>query len=161
MISDVRDVMVSFYFYLNYNKSPSPLRREMRRISDSFLMDRRIDRFLRHHVPRWKSHVQAWQHSGQITHLLRYRDLLQNTANELADAIDSLGVTVDRARIDEAVRRFTFEALSGGRERGETDNRAFYRRGVVGDHVNYLNQPHLDYIMRECADVLDQFRFLE
>jgi hypothetical protein len=102
IVRDPRDVVVSQYHYL----------RKLRRISDEFPMDAFLDRFLagdlKLHLGSWGQNVGSWlaarAHSPGFL-LLRYEDLLSDTARELKRVAEFIGLPVDSSIISAAVER--------------------------------------------------------
>jgi hypothetical protein len=64
---------------------------------------------------------------------VRYEDMLDSAAPELARLCEFLGAESDRATIARCVELNRFERVTKGRRRGEEDSTAFLRSGVVGD----------------------------
>jgi hypothetical protein len=104
IVRDPRDVAVSFYFY---NIKVGVL-------SDGYPMDEFIDRFLAAHTVdyadlfgSWEDHTLSWlrlRRGKPGYRLVRYEDLLANTATELRSLVDLLQVDAQPERIERAVR---------------------------------------------------------
>ena len=108
VVRDPRDVALSQYHYL----------RKLRKIDDEFPLDSFIDRFLAGELKRdlgsWGENVGSWlaarhHHPGFL--LLRYEDLLANTARELTRVANFGGFPADPERIAQAVERSSADKM--------------------------------------------------
>jgi hypothetical protein len=61
--------------------------------------------------------------------------------------LEHLGVDSSESSVESCVKAGSFEKLSGGRKRGETDAKSFYRSGTVGDWQNHLDAN----VARQCC----------
>ncbi len=102
LVRDPRDVALAQYEHL----------RQLRGINDEFPMEDFIERFLTgeldRHFGSWGENVGSWlatrsRYSGFL--LLRYEDLLENTARELTRVAEFAGLPAIPARISQAVER--------------------------------------------------------
>jgi len=80
----------------------------------------------------------AWAASQNVT-IVRYETLVDSPAEELRRILHALGTRGDAGLIDDAVRRYSFEKLSGGRRRGDVDATSHYRRGIAGEWRSTLD----------------------
>ncbi|MFC2023764.1 sulfotransferase domain-containing protein [Chloroflexota bacterium] len=145
LVRDGRDVMVSYFCYLHQTRWT--LRRKGLLLMDSVLHGTDgFQRFLSQHVPRWAKHVES--HVVGADHLLRYEDLLVAPVEELAALFRQMNLPVERDLVEHAVDLFSFENLSGGRQRGTEVQRAFFRKGVSGDWRKWFSERHLQIFMR-------------
>jgi hypothetical protein len=70
---------------------------------------------------------------------VRYEDLLDAAAPEIARLCEFLGADPDPAAVSRCVEENRFERLSRGRSRGVEDSTVFMRRGVAGDWRRVMN----------------------
>jgi len=56
-----------------------------------------------------------------------------------------LGIYRNNKGLRQTIIRNNFRSASG-RKNGEEVSFAFRRKGIVGDHVNYINKKNLEYI---------------
>lgn len=85
----------------------------------------------------WSAWVKAW--TARDVFFIRYEDFNRDAATQLKKVADYLEVSWTDEQIKETMDVLSFENLSEGRrKRGELQNSAFYRRGVVGDYKNYF-----------------------
>lgn len=85
------------------------------------------------------------------THIVRYEDLHSTPDTELTDLFKFLDVAVTDETISAAIEAGDFKKFSGGRTRGEEDNSAQFRKGIVGDWQNY-EDTDIDTIFRQFAN---------
>ncbi|HYU45811.1 MAG TPA: sulfotransferase domain-containing protein [Terriglobales bacterium] len=117
VVRDPRDVALSQYHYL----------RKLRKIDDKFPLDSFIDRFLAGQLKRelgsWGENVGSWvaarhRHPGFL--LLRYEDLLAETARELTRVAHFGGFPADPERVSQAVERSSADRMrKSEKEQGE------------------------------------------
>ncbi len=70
---------------------------------------------------------------------VRYEDLLASGSRELARICEFLEVDASESIVERCLSENSFERLTGGRERGVEDPRAFFRLGVAGDWRRIFN----------------------
>ncbi len=136
IVRDPRDVAVSAYHYyqnVRHQQGPDPSERRNNccRAYVSFKGN------LLAVAREWPEHTRAWLDVDGIA-VIRYEDLLTDTVASIFRLADKLKIEVDVPAVEESVRHFTFESLSGGRIRGQTQNNSFFRKGVSGDYRNYF-----------------------
>jgi len=64
---------------------------------------------------------------------LRYEDLLADTPGQARRLLEFIGADARREIVGRCVEASSFEAMSGGRRRGEEDVTSFVRKGAAGD----------------------------
>ncbi len=138
IVRDPRDVATSAMFHLGKH-DPRP--------KDEF-----VERFI---TQSWKAHIEAAiaaeKSLGPGTFLnIRYEDFHSDESSVLKKCLQLVGVDSSDEMIAACSQAGSFEKLSGGRKRGETDSNSFYRSGMVGDWKN-----HLDAVVtqRACAKI--------
>lgn len=72
-------------------------------------------------------------------HEVRYEDLAADPAKALAGVFGFMGADASDAVVRRCIDAAAFEKLSGGRQRGETDQGSFYRKGIAGDWRNHFD----------------------
>jgi hypothetical protein len=70
---------------------------------------------------------------------VRYEDLHSNPDPVIRKCLMHLGVDASERMVQTCRDAGSFEKLSGGRQRGETDNNSFFRNGQVGDWKNHID----------------------
>ena len=131
VVRDLRDTLVSLYFSVRYSHAPDPGVDQVRAHLEApaeegmlYLLDRKL--------PYCAAIQQTWLEAGEP--LIRFEDLLERDLEILEPLLTRtcpLGLPAEQVR--EAVLACRFEALTGGRRRGEEDTRSHERKGVAGD----------------------------
>jgi hypothetical protein len=86
----------------------------------------------------WPLHTLSWlSYEGART--FKYEDLHADCEGTLRKIVDYLEVDVSTDLLKQSVALFSFEKLSGGREKGEEKSYSFFRKGIVGDHKHRLS----------------------
>jgi hypothetical protein len=155
---DPRDVAVSYFFFQWFNL---PI----------FLNKKYVFHII--HVPvvrffiwkmtllltgyNWNMHSVSWY--AQNIHLVRYEDLIANTYLELNMICEKLNLDQDKFILNNAIDNFTFNKLSGGRPSGKEDKYHFFRKGIVGDYLNYFDWFDLWVIKLFCKKTMKIFNY--
>lgn len=92
-------------------------------------------------------------------HHLRYEDLIADEPAALRSVFGFLGVGVDDAILAACSEAGRFEALSGGRLRGEADNTSFFRRGEAGAWRSELDGRAAEFLTDEVVEVMTAFGY--
>lgn len=114
-----------------------------------------------------KIFAQSWAHAVHLglafqskyperCFLISYEDLHIDIDDSLMKIFKFLNVQVTPDIIRRSQEAASFEKLSGGRKRGEEDQRSFFRKGIIGDWNNYFDdkciaifQEHSDELLRQ------------
>jgi len=95
LVRDPRDVMISYWYH--------------RKRDGNIPEDYSLSDFIRHEkygVKQWKNHTESWIKNikdGQMVHLFRYEDFLNNTQTELHRFMDLLGIEVEESNLSKAI----------------------------------------------------------
>lgn len=162
IIRDPRDVAISYASYFARSIDRAIL--EMGR-SDAATDGRKGPAFTL--MGAWSEHVESWTadpHPGLL--IVRYEDMLSDTAAELKRIAQFLNQPTDRARIRRAVKATRFETLKAAEKRGrfrETATTAdrFFRSGKAGEWRNVLTPEQAARIEADHGDVMRRFGYLE
>lgn len=130
-VRDPRDQIISGYWFLR-NRPLHPVH--------NMAMDLSLHEFITIEldpataaIPRlaW---LRSWLANRDPTKslIVRYEDLLTNTAGQLQSCFDFLGIDVDPTVVDSIVEQNSFQAKAG-RSPGTEDTSAFRRKGVAGE----------------------------
>ncbi|MEM1344066.1 MAG: sulfotransferase domain-containing protein [Pseudomonadota bacterium] len=118
------------------------------------------------YLGRWSEHVLGWSETRAFPVLvLRYEDMLSAPHTTFAKALTKLGVPLDEARLDKAVRFSSFETLSaqesteGFIERSPHSAR-FFRSGRAGEGRERLPADLIARIEAEQAPAMRRFGYL-
>jgi Sulfotransferase family len=83
-----------------------------------------------------------------------YEDLIKDERVQLQRCARFLGVDASESAIDACVASGSFEQRSGGRARGQKDNKAFFRSGTVGDWRSHLDESTAAELCAPIADLM-------
>jgi len=137
IIRDGRDVCVSGWFHNQRKGGPN----FQQRFPD---MNKYIHYTITQH---WLPYIQKAREFGQKYpdryFELKYEDMHSDTAGHIASMVKFLGVDTSASSIEKCVKGGSFKSLTGGRELGEEDNQSFFRKGIVGDWRNHLDDTNI------------------
>jgi len=158
---DILDTAVSKILYLRRDKPMKVLQRlkdleDMRKqFGNHKLGDKRyINLFIKtphfkHIVKNWKLYNDGYEHPNYM--LFTYELLHRRRLFVMKNISNFIGVKRNNKQLRQVIVRNNFQSTSG-RKPGEEDNRAFRRKGIVGDYKNYINKENIDYIMKLVKD---------
>ena len=133
VVRDPRDVAVSYSFFFDVD-----LEEAADELSDVDLVLPASRFQFRQKLLGWSGHVRSWLDQRSVpVHVVRYEDLLTDTAGELRRALEFVGVHASSEEIAASVRHSAFaelrrqEAERGFRERGARAQ-MFFREGRAG-----------------------------
>ncbi len=143
IVRDPRDVATSALFHLGKDTKQSK--------------EEYVDAFINR---SWRGSVEAALEAektlGSETFLnVRYEDLHADPEQTIRRCLTHLEVDASEETIVACREAGSFELLSGGRRRGETDPNSFYRNGQTGDWKNHLDS---DLVKRCCTPVAGLMR---
>lgn len=153
---DLRDVAVSNYFYV---------RRTNWHPEYPHYADRSIEEGLRIFAERtlvaYAEWVRSWHRNLDPTLglMLRYEDLLADTAGNMTEVAGHFGLDGSPDRIEEIVRAHDFRRLSAGRDRGQERSGSFFRKGVAGDWRNHFTPELSEQVKGMIGDFLIEFGY--
>ncbi|MGA3092591.1 MAG: sulfotransferase domain-containing protein [Terriglobales bacterium] len=146
IVRDPRDVVVSQYHY----------HRKIRKIEDDSPLEKFVARFLAGETcphGSWGQNVGTWLYTSQgDPHflMLRYEDLIADTAGELAKVVDFLHFSVSREQVAQAVERSSADNMrklereqpdKNGLMRGSRKDLSFVRAASSGGWRTGLPAP--------------------
>ena len=137
---DLRDVAVSHYFYVRR----TPWHPEHRAYRDLDVREG-LEHFCETLLRPFAEWIEGWhQHADErLARIVRYEDLLEDALGELCTLKDHFGIATDYEEVKSIQEAHSFSRMSGGRERGSSDQGSFVRKGVSGDWKNHFT-PRLE-----------------
>jgi hypothetical protein len=141
IVRDPRDVIISYYYYLNNSSNGSI---EMSSVIDKVLKE-------------WAEHLSFYKNVPN-TSFIKYEDLLQNSLNALNNLFETMEIAVDENVLKSAIEIFSFENMSG-RKAGIEDKESFFRKGVIGDWKNYIDENEITRIKSKVGDLMKIFDY--
>ncbi len=132
VIRDLRDALVSYYFSMRYSHPLiTDYVRQRRQDLQGVAAEEGLLRLLSGPLTHFAKIQRSWLDTG--VEILRYEDLLGDTAAGLRRMARIAELPVSERRIRAVVRLNAFERMSGGRRRGQENPHSFFRKGVAGD----------------------------
>ena len=147
MMRDPRDQLISRVFHI---------RRDENHIWHEHLKESSLDEAIelciegREGLPGTRTMVelsQSWFNSEIEIIVVRYEKLVDDPQIELSKVLEYLEMNLPDGLISAIIKRNQFDRLSRGRKfwdksrrRGQADPRSHFRKGIVGDWTNYLNE---------------------
>jgi hypothetical protein len=105
--------------------------------------------------------TQSWINSEFELIAVRYEKLIGDPEIEFHKVLDHLRVDLSDGLVKAIIERNQFERLSAGRKfwnkarrRGQADPTSHFRKGIVGDWQNYLNEEHKAQFKEVAGDKL-------
>ncbi len=138
VIRDLRDTLVSAYFSIRFSHPISnPLMEKRRKILTSLNEEQGLMYLLEVWL-NWCGVIQqTWVDSGE--RIFRLEECMKNAHPMLLEIFRSgWKIDVDPTRLQQVIDEYSFEKLSGGRERGKEDVKSHYRKGTHGDWKNHF-----------------------
>lgn len=97
----------------------------------------------------------------RVTHV-RYEDLHaepERFTGEMLDHLSPFGVANTEAAVAACLEAGSFKKASGGRARGEAQNSAFFRKGVVGDWRELIDERLAAQVCGPAGDLMERFDY--
>jgi Sulfotransferase family len=147
IVRDPRDAATSALFHLAKD-DPRPT-------------DKYVESFI---TESWRLHVEAAvaaekQLGASVILNVRYEDMHRDDRGTIRRCLEHIGVDNSESSVELCVRSGSFEKLSGGRKRGETDSKSFYRSGTVGDWQNHLEPSLARRCCQAVKSLMDHFGY--
>jgi hypothetical protein len=152
IIRDGRDVLVSAWFN-NLRKDEKATRHRWPQFKD----------FIEYGAQEWVSEVSktrtvAKQHVERYFEL-RYEALHKDPKPILKALLEFLEVSPSSHVLDLCLQAGEFSRLAKGRQRGQEDRDAFFRKGIVGDWRNHFDANTLDTFMHYAGNLMQELSY--
>lgn len=169
LVRDGRDAMVSYYFYQQRSDRQAILWAQKRGGMERVLRRLGVDRwtrtptrssfsgFVHRYAPDWACHARTWL-ARNLTAVVRYEDLCDNPTETLSDLLDKLGAQVKPEIVQRGTDLFSFRQLSG-RQAGQEDREAFFRKGTTGDWKSHFSEHDVEYFATVAADMMERLGY--
>ncbi len=161
MMRDPRDQLISRVFHI---------RRDENHIWHEQLKESSLDEAIelciegREGLPGTRTMVeltQSWFNSEIETIVVRYEKLIFDPEIQFRSVLEYLKMNLSDGLISAIIKRNQFERLSTGRKiwdksrrRGQADPSSHFRKGIVGDWKNYLNESQKNLFKEVAGDKL-------
>jgi lipopolysaccharide transport system ATP-binding protein len=138
VVRDLRDTLVSLYFSFKFSHPTiNPVVTEWRVALRAHTEEEGLLRLMHQLLPHSATVHHSWHEAGE--RLIRYEDLLTDDLNILGEVLlGECRLDIPYERLRQAVLDCRFEKLTQGRPRGQEDQFAHERKGVVGDWRNHF-----------------------
>src|ERR1044071_7538984 len=152
VVRDPRDVIVSGYFsHLNSHPEDGwPRLRPYRKLLRSISKEEGLLREMEFIAPVLYD-MLGWDRPAAGVREIRFEELVADPKDRFCRIFRDLGLLPDRvseAALCQAVDRYTFQRLAGGRKAGEEDAAHHFRKGVPGDWRNHFTPAHTAYFKK-------------
>lgn len=155
MFRDLRDVAVSYYFYVRQ----TPWHAEYPNYKNLNVKDGLLF-FSQKMLPDYIQWIESWERGKDPLRLsITYEQLIADTKKVLTAVLDHFGITCTPKRIEEIVNQNNFKNLSGGREQGKADGKSFFRSGTSGDWMNYFDDRVKEAFKANTADFFVKYGY--
>ncbi len=164
LVRDPRDVACSFAHHM-----ASSIDTSIRRMGDpDFCLAAspdRQDRQLRQRLLSWSGFAQSWMDQNDIpVHVIRYEDMLVDTAAILSAALRFVGIEPDPAAVERAVSFAAIDELKrqeaeNGFHEAPREVDIFFRRGAAGSWREELTQEQVARIERDHATMMGRLGY--
>ena len=114
----------------------------------------------------WSTHVSSWVNAANIrVHVVRYEDLVKQTAGVFADTVAFLGLELDLRRVDRAVEFSSFQRLRAqefavGFAEKQPIALSFFRSGRAGSWHEHLTAGQVQELVANHREGMQQFGYL-
>jgi len=116
--------------------------------------------FVEHHWVPYITAAQRWGGEHPDRYLeIQYERVLESPIDHAKRIFTFLGVDTTGSVIEHAVERTSFRTLSGGRDRGETDNASHFRNGTAGGWQNDLDARSVAAFEELGGDLLEELGY--
>ncbi len=146
MYRDLRDVAVSWYFYLKNVAINHPLHE----IVATMDVDEGVDYFIDNDngsdsLYLYMQWLNMWFNNRYSNNsmLIKYEDMLVDTRKEFKNILDFYEINISDDVVDTIVEKHRF-INSTNRSPGEQDVSSFNRKGIAGDWKNYFSASHVE-----------------
>lgn len=127
---------------------------------------KRLHNQLRQRLLSWSGHVQSWTQEPDLRRIVvRYEDMIDDTARELTRVIEFLEIEPEVERIERSVANSAFDKLAAQEAEDPFQERFsgsgnFFRKGVVGDWTTALTAEQVAQVCDDHAAVMHDFGYL-
>ena len=100
--------------------------------------------------------MAEWNYRNPAVLELQMETLTADPVSGFEQAFEFLGIRnqLPESSLSRILDKHSFEAESGGRQRGEESVTSHYRKGVAGDWINYFRPVHVQYFKDHYTDML-------
>jgi len=159
------DVLVSFAYH-----STKPISNMINSLNDKHFAfcnnNNKLTNQLRQIMGSWSDHVKSWTEQNIIpVHIIRYEDMVLKPYDTFKSATDFIGINKTESEIKKAIINSDFKILTqqenkGGFKEKALKTKSFFRKGIIGDWKNHLDQPSIETIISNHNEIMIKFGYL-
>ncbi|MEQ8240957.1 MAG: sulfotransferase domain-containing protein [Cyclobacteriaceae bacterium] len=151
LFRDLRDVAVSYYFYVKN----TPWHPEYKTYNHFNSPSEGLHQFAKTLLPEYKEWVYSWRNVADANCLIiKYEDLKSDTLGHLRNITKHYKLIITDEELNRIVDKNSFKTLSTGRKEGESNNESFFRKGISGDWKNHFDDELKEIYKKEIGDFL-------
>jgi Sulfotransferase domain len=153
---DLRDVAVSYYFYVKQ----TPWHSE-HKLYKNLCIEDGLKLFANSLLIPYVRWIESWENNANssLKLILRYEDLLVNSEAELLNVAKHCNLDSSVSKITEIVTVNSFANLSGGRNKGNESQNSFFRKGIAGDWKNHFTPSVKSIYKEKIGEFLIKFKY--
>jgi len=141
---DPRDIVVSWYFSVRFSHKPVGRIPEHRKEFENMSIKAGLIYSINYlHKFGLFYALSSWVEAPEIdpnVMLVRFEDLVrEDNASIFGKIFDHCDIPVPEKILGQLLSDYSFDKLSGGRQKGVENTRDHYRKGVTGDWQNYFD----------------------
>lgn len=158
MFRDLRDVAVSHIFYVKrtaYHPEHNAYKNLTAKQALQYFAETLLPEFI-HWVDSWQEHANS-----PLSFMLRYEDLQANPFEVMKKIAQHYGIHTNDDELKTIIQQNSFENLSGGRNKGNTDNSSFFRSGTSGDWKKHFDDELTTLYNAKLEDFLKKYGYTE
>jgi hypothetical protein len=123
------------------------------------------NQFVRHIAQTWNEEVSSIRENGgkyfQANYVeIKYENLHATPVSIIRALFQLLNVDSDDDIIEKCLKQSEFKIMSGGRKKGQLNNKSFFRKGIVGDWVNVFDDENLLNFNRMAGLLLSKLKYM-
>ena len=153
---DLRDVAVSYYFYVK--NTPWHPEHPLYQHTD---LEAGLTYFAHSRLMEYVQWIEAWNEAQPFANCLtvRYEDLLTTPEQTFTKIAQHYHLDSSPNKISEIIDQNSFQRLSGGRQEGKENQQSFYRKGIQGDWKNQFTPKLFDLYEGMVGDFLCSYGY--
>lgn len=131
------------------------------RSNASLTLQEGLREFAQNRLSAFADWVRSWhvRRNPEMSIIVRYEDKLADTLGIVTQVAEHFELDSRHETIQSIVTANSFERLSGGRKRGDTDNKSFFRSGISGNWKRYLTSELNELYKDIIGDFLIEFGY--
>jgi hypothetical protein len=140
---DIRDCIVSGYFYLKNNLHEGTMgcnANVFSRISKEEGIEKQLVMYMKYRMPVYDYWFRRTE-SNVIK--VKYENLLSGLDTEIKKIEYKLPIKLNEKELKTIIKMVKFKSMSGGRVRGEENQMSHQRKGIFGDWSNHFTKKHI------------------